>query len=148
MYSEQIRGYPSLRYLQLNCNLFGQAGYYTLYLTSGMHGTGSIIAKLPTEAVLKVSENIKICRLFFINYLLINLYFCSWTRIDKKKRISEKDTESTISTWILRDERHMKRSNLEKWKKNSFYSILFNNRKYNYLFIKYISFFLKDNIDI
>lgn len=86
MYSEQIRGYPSLRYLQLNCNLFGQAGYYTLYLTSGMHGTGSIIAKVPTEAVLKVSKNIKIWRLYFINYLSVYLYFCSQYQQELRKK--------------------------------------------------------------
>ncbi|XP_055539211.1 uncharacterized protein LOC129726482 [Wyeomyia smithii] len=35
LFSEQVRGYPSLRIINFRCDLFGLAGYYLLHLRSG-----------------------------------------------------------------------------------------------------------------
>lgn len=83
LYSEQIREYPRLRDISLRCQLFGQAGYYTLYLTSGMHATGSVIATIPVDGLLKVSYS------FFNSYMssiYFSLVFCDCQEDEKVVR--------------------------------------------------------------
>ncbi|XP_046669657.1 uncharacterized protein LOC124360258 [Homalodisca vitripennis] len=53
LYSEQIRGYPSLREITLPCNSFGLAGHYALALRSTMMTMGPLIAFTSPENTVK-----------------------------------------------------------------------------------------------
>nr|XP_018908175.1 PREDICTED: uncharacterized protein LOC109037809 [Bemisia tabaci] len=53
LYSEQVRGYPQLREIKLECNLFGLAGHYVLALRTDMHFPSPIIASSRQDASLK-----------------------------------------------------------------------------------------------
>uniref|UniRef100_T1HBP4 CUB domain-containing protein n=1 Tax=Rhodnius prolixus TaxID=13249 RepID=T1HBP4_RHOPR len=53
LYSEQIRGYPLLRVISLNCELFGMAGHYALALRPSIQDPGEPIASTSTNKTLK-----------------------------------------------------------------------------------------------
>ncbi|KAL1139118.1 hypothetical protein AAG570_009178 [Ranatra chinensis] len=54
LYSEQIRGYPQLRNINLRCDLFGLAGHYALALRPSMQDPGEPIAATLDQHSLKV----------------------------------------------------------------------------------------------
>ncbi|XP_039300581.1 uncharacterized protein LOC111056069, partial [Nilaparvata lugens] len=53
VYSEQIRGYPRLRVMELKCHLFGLAGHYSLALQPRIAAKGLPLATSPLHHTLK-----------------------------------------------------------------------------------------------